>query len=148
MYMDFRYEGGTHSTTNQSEPDLVLTYGADGGTPGSLDTLLAWHNADPPSNPNSTAPLDNIEVLRNDTIQLIQHNRNPLIDHPEWAAIIFAKARGAMVTAMDRRQDRLAFTVEALGAEPGRVFVRHVLPHALGPVLVAATIAEVIDEAS
>lgn len=33
------------------------------------------------------------------------------------AAIIFAKARGAMVTAMDRRQDRLAFTVEALGAD-------------------------------
>lgn len=102
MYMDFRYEGGTHSTTNQSEPDLVLTYGADGGTPGSLDTLLAWHNADPPSNPNSTAPLDNIEVLRNDTIQLIQHNRNPLIDHPEWAAIIFANpCMGPAVVAVD-----------------------------------------------
>ena len=102
MYMDFRYEGGTNSITNQSEPDLVLTYGADGGTPGSLDTLLAWHNADPPSNPNSTAPLDNIEVLRNDTIQLIQRNRNPLIDHPEWATILFANpCLGPAVVAVD-----------------------------------------------
>ncbi|HWT14180.1 MAG TPA: Ig-like domain-containing protein, partial [Patescibacteria group bacterium] len=102
LYMDFRYEGGTHSTTNQSEPDLVLTYGADGGTPGSLDTLLAWHNADPPSNPQSNAPLDNIEVLRNDSIELIQHNRNPLIDHPEWAATIFASpCNGPAVVAVD-----------------------------------------------
>ena len=33
------------------------------------------------------------------------------------SAIIFAKARGADVTVMDMRQDRLAFTVERLGAD-------------------------------
>jgi endonuclease I len=102
LYMDFRYEGGRHSKTGQLEPDLVLTYGSDAGTPGSLDTLLAWHDADPPSMPASTAPLDNIELLRNDTIELIQHNRNPLIDHPEWAPIIFAQpCNGPAVVAVD-----------------------------------------------
>lgn len=33
------------------------------------------------------------------------------------SAIIFAKARGAHVTVMDMREDRLAFTVETLGAD-------------------------------
>jgi len=33
------------------------------------------------------------------------------------SAIIFAKARGATVTVMDMREDRLAFTTEALGAD-------------------------------
>lgn len=33
------------------------------------------------------------------------------------SAIIFAKARGANVTVMDMREDRLAFTTEALGAD-------------------------------
>jgi endonuclease I len=102
LYMDFRYEGGKHAGTGQSEPDLVLTYGSDTGTPGSLDTLLAWHAADPPSNPMSSAVLDNIEVLRNDVIQSFQGNRNPLIDHPEWATMIFANpCNGPAVIAVD-----------------------------------------------
>ena len=33
------------------------------------------------------------------------------------SAIIFAKARGADVTVMDLREDRLAFTVDRLGAD-------------------------------
>ena len=102
LYMDFRYEGGKHAGTGQSEPDLVLTYGSDAGTPGSLDTLLAWHAADPPSDPMSSSVLDNIEVLRNDVVQSFQGNRNPLIDHPEWAPIIFASpCNGPAVVAVD-----------------------------------------------
>lgn len=53
----------------------------------------------------------------------------------------FAVARLARAEAAALRRRDFILAVEALGAEPGRVFVRHVLPHALGPVLVAATIA-------
>jgi endonuclease G len=44
-----------------------------------LDILLAWHTADEPSV---------WERHRNAEIARIQGNRNPLVDHPEWAALI------------------------------------------------------------
>lgn len=85
LYMAIRYEGGSHPVTNQVEPDLELTdnrglivSGSGGGRHymGLLSDLLAWHQADPPSED---------EVLRNDVIQSFQGNRNPFVDHPEWA---------------------------------------------------------------
>lgn len=45
----------------------------------TIDTLLRWHEADPPSI---------WEKHRNQEIARIQGNRNPLIDHPEWARTI------------------------------------------------------------
>lgn len=41
-----------------------------------LPILLAWHNIFPP---------DEYEFHRNAVISEVQGNRNPLIDHPEWA---------------------------------------------------------------
>lgn len=85
LYMAIRYEGDAHPDTGQSEPDLELTNDRDdiqtgtGGTRymGVLDDLLAWHQADPPSEE---------ELIRNDIIQSYQGNRNPFVDHPEWAS--------------------------------------------------------------
>ena len=79
FYMATRYysgdgSGGTH---------LSLTNGTDssGGKWGYLDTLLAWHEAD---------PVDEFEAHRNDLIyEQFQHNRNPYIDHPEYARAVF-----------------------------------------------------------
>lgn len=84
LYMAIRYEGGTHPGTGQSEPDLELTDNrslivATSASPaymGLLSTLLAWHQADPP---------DAAERERNEVIYSFQGNRNPFIDHPEWA---------------------------------------------------------------
>jgi len=84
LYMAIRYEGGSHPVTDQDEPDLELTNDrgdiqtGTGGTRymGMLDDLLAWHEADPPSAE---------ELARNDVIQSYQGNRNPFVDHPEWA---------------------------------------------------------------
>ena len=84
MYMAIRYEGGVHPTTGQAEPDLELTDnrnlidGASGGRAymGLLSTLLEWHLADPP---------DDAERARNEVVAGFQGNRNPFIDHPEWA---------------------------------------------------------------
>ena len=48
---------------------------------GDLDILLAWNAAD---------PVDAFEMRRNDRIHAQwQGNRNPFIDHPEWAAAIW-----------------------------------------------------------
>lgn len=51
---------------------------------GLLSTLLQWNKLDPPSR---------MEKLRNDRIcKLYQHNRNPFIDHPEYANLIWKYA--------------------------------------------------------
>ncbi len=90
LYMDIRYEGGTHGVTGFPEPDLRLTDNAalitqSGGNAsiaymGLLATLLAWHDQDPP---------DEREVLRNGIVQSFQGNRNPFVDHPEWADCLY-----------------------------------------------------------
>ncbi|MCF5932996.1 endonuclease, partial [Xanthomonas perforans] len=50
-------------------------------------TLLAWHQADPP---------DDAERARNEVIFSFQGNRNPFVDHPEWAtASLFNSAKPA-----------------------------------------------------
>jgi endonuclease I len=93
MYMAIRYEGGRDPRTNQSEPDLELTddrsriviTSASPAYMGLLSTLLAWHQADPP---------DAAERARNEVIQSFQGNRNPFIDHPEWAtSALFTSTR-------------------------------------------------------
>ena len=77
LYMDVRYEGGNN------EPNLVPV---DGLTTypdpqiGVLSTLLEWHEQDPP---------DAFEKRRNDVIYEWQGNRNPFIDYPEFADIIY-----------------------------------------------------------
>ena len=48
---------------------------------GLLSTILAWHAED---------PVDDLERHRVDVVWQHQGNRNPFIDHPEWANCIFA----------------------------------------------------------
>lgn len=84
MYMAIRYEGGAHPTTGQNEPDLELTdtrskiviTSSSPAYMGLLSTLIAWHQADPP---------DAAEIARNEVVYSFQGNRNPFVDHPEWA---------------------------------------------------------------
>lgn len=94
LYMDIRYEGGNHAN-GQPEPNLIVTNerALVTVTPGGqvpavgymavLDTLLAWHQADPP---------DANEILRNEIVYGFQGNRNPFIDHPEYAACLWQNA--------------------------------------------------------
>lgn len=84
LYMAIRYEGGSDPNTGQGEPDLELTddrskiviTSSSPAYMGLLSTLLQWHQADPP---------DAAEKARNEVIFSFQGNRNPFIDHPEWA---------------------------------------------------------------
>jgi endonuclease I len=81
FYMDVRYNG-----TESGTQDLQLVNGqpaAGGNTMGDLASLLAWHFAAPP---------DEFERKRNKIIySSYQGNRNPFIDHPEYAWAVFAK---------------------------------------------------------
>ena len=92
MYMAVRYDGGTNAM-GQPEPDLritdntaLITTTPSGVTVavaymGLQSNLLDWNDQDPP---------DAGEQLRNEVVYSYQHNRNPFIDHPEWARCVFA----------------------------------------------------------
>lgn len=88
LYLDVRYEGGAHGGTGAAEPDLILTDNedlihtvadnAEVAYMGVLSDLLAWHRED---------PVDQLERMHHEAVYLFQGNRNPFIDHPEWACI-------------------------------------------------------------
>jgi len=74
MYMSTRYytedsDWGSSGMTNKSE---IL--------PWAINMLLAWSDNDPVSQK---------EIDRNEAVYGIQGNRNPFIDHPEYAHIIW-----------------------------------------------------------
>ncbi|MGE6378554.1 endonuclease [Peribacillus muralis] len=78
FYMAVRYEG------DDGEIDLELNNQVNNGTApyhGKLSVLLKWNEQD---------PVDAFERNRNEVIyNKYQHNRNPFIDHPEWASAIW-----------------------------------------------------------
>lgn len=78
MYMAIRYEG------DDGWPNLEMNQSVNNGTApylGKLSVLLQWNLADPP---------DAFEKRRNQVIyDTWQGNRNPFIDHPEWATAIW-----------------------------------------------------------
>lgn len=47
----------------------------------AIEMLIEWHEAD---------PVDNKEIARNDAVYDAQNNRNPFIDHPEFACAIWS----------------------------------------------------------
>lgn len=73
--------------------------------------LLKWNELD---------PVDGIETTRNEAVFRIQHNRNPFIDHPEYARAIWNE--GALPDEAKLRAFRAA--VEALSPE-GTLAERH-----------------------
>jgi len=78
LYMAVRYDGDDGYA--DLEPNDSV---GNGSAPfiGRLSVLLEWHAQDPP---------DAGEQARNDVIyDQYQHNRNPFIDHPEWADAIW-----------------------------------------------------------
>lgn len=78
FYMAVRYEGG------DGYPNLEMNNNVNNGTApyhGRLSVLLQWNAQDPP---------DAFEKRRNQVIyDSYQRNRNPFIDHPEWATSIW-----------------------------------------------------------
>ncbi len=79
FYMATRYEGG-NGEIDLEVVDWVNTY--PNAQHGKLSTLLQWNLQDPP---------DDFERNRNNAIFSFQHNRNPFIDYPEWAQMIWGE---------------------------------------------------------
>ncbi len=77
FYMDTRYEGN-NGESNLSVVDYVNT--SPFPEHGKLSTLLEWNEMDPP---------DEFERNRNNVIFSWQKNRNPFIDNPEYANLIW-----------------------------------------------------------
>jgi endonuclease I len=77
LYMTVRYEN-----VSTYDLELVETIPTSTGTPyfGKKSTLLTWNRIDPP---------DDFERDRNEVIYGYQNNRNPFIDHPEFADRIY-----------------------------------------------------------
>lgn len=77
FYMAIRYEGDD----GFSDLEMSSTVGSSSSRLGDLETLLAWNAAD---------PVNAFELRRNDRIHAQwQGNRNPFVDHPEWANAIW-----------------------------------------------------------
>jgi endonuclease I len=76
FYMVVRYEG------YDGELDLEMNELVDNDGPymGKLSVLLEWHLNDLP---------DAFEINRNNIVFTYQGNRNPFIDHPEFATLIW-----------------------------------------------------------
>ncbi|HNS16556.1 MAG TPA: endonuclease [Bacteroidales bacterium] len=77
LYMDVRYEGDDGEIDLEAV-DAVNTYPAP--EHGRLSALLEWNLQDPP---------DEFEMNRNNVIYAWQKNRNPFIDHPGFAQLIW-----------------------------------------------------------
>ncbi len=75
FYMSTRYH-----TEDSSWDETPMTDGAD-IKPWAVSLLLDWHHDDPVSQK---------ETDRNNAVFAIQQNRNPFIDHPEWADCIWS----------------------------------------------------------
>ncbi len=80
FYMATRYH-----TEDAGWPGSDMTDGAD-LLPWAVNLLLEWHEADPVSAK---------EIERNGTLYGFQGNRNPFIDRPEWAPLVFSPALDA-----------------------------------------------------
>ena len=81
MYMDVRYNGDSSSDgVNLTLVNGTTSTSSGNGQFGDLETLKKWHVED---------PVDDLERRRNDRAYEKQGNRNPFIDHPEYANIIY-----------------------------------------------------------
>ena len=88
MYFAVRYGGGTCSATSGSGAAIFTNTFTDSNpyvTDYGLALLRKWHVQDKVSTK---------EISRNDMIQKHQNNRNPFVDHPEWADKIFGTEYG------------------------------------------------------
>ncbi|MBW7868295.1 MAG: endonuclease [Brumimicrobium sp.] len=110
FYMAVRYEG------DNGEPDLeIIDYIPTNKSTKQpihalLSDLLAWNDLD---------PVDDFERNRNDVIYYsYQHNRNPFIDHPEYAMQIWGNSlSGIMENTTVATTRELVKIVDILGRE-------------------------------
>ncbi len=78
FYMATAYHGVNGNDWSFGHLNTV-TLPALSEAPQDVELLKQWHAQDPP---------DPAEVARNDSVQKYQGNRNPFVDHPEYAKVV------------------------------------------------------------
>lgn len=85
FYMATRYEGGDP----EIDLELIDAYSSYSlPQHGKLSTLIEWNNQYPPSN---------FERRRNERLFQIQQNRNPFVDNPDFANLIWNTKQPALI---------------------------------------------------
>jgi uncharacterized protein YjdB/endonuclease I len=110
MYVYTQYGTGFGGTTGTYTGPLNITdvvYTATGTAQAAWNLLLDWSTDD---------PVDSFEMARNNQAAVYQGNRNPFIDHPEYADRIWGTA-----TTSFSMPSTLAVTVNGTGSAAGTV---------------------------
>jgi endonuclease I len=115
FYMATRYEG-ENGEMDLEVVDEINTY--PNPTHGKLSTLLEWNMQDPP---------DAFERNRNNVIYSFQQNRNPFIDNPEFANLIWRNVAASPIsianvqimpeTAVANQEVTIAASISSSAAE-------------------------------
>ncbi len=95
FYMTVMYNDDTLNLELTDDVNLINSSAKQlGGTAylGKLSTLLKWAAED---------PVDEREISRNNAVYSIQNNRNPFIDHPEYAYYIFKEKCDSLSLSYD-----------------------------------------------
>jgi hypothetical protein len=80
LYMSLRYDGEDGGTPLRL---LVRPAAPDEAAIGGLCTLLDWNESD---------PVNSAERRRNERVERYQGNRNPFVDRPEFARVLWGRA--------------------------------------------------------
>jgi endonuclease I len=137
FYMAVRYE--SNNTYNLEMVDYVGT--AVGSVYlGKKSTLLQWHEAD---------PVDDFERNRNNVIYSLQGNRNPFIDHPEFAGAIWGSTPNAPVNlSITEAADHtitLMWSDQSDNEKGFRVYVDGFLNHSVGQNITTTTVTSLMS---
>lgn len=78
-------------------------------TIGDVATLLKWHLEEPPTDQ---------EIRRNNAVANIQGNRNPFIDHPEYAEMIYCYDGGNYNNALQKVVEQYGGYLDNINPKP------------------------------
>jgi hypothetical protein len=106
---------------------------------GKKSTLLEWHVQDPP---------DNFEKNRNDVIYSIQGNRNPFIDHPEFAPYIWGDIpnppENLIIEEMTDTSITLSWTDMSDNEEGFNIYLNGEFHHSVGENITETTVSSLL----
>ena len=99
--MAVRYEPGDDRPDEYMPDHRIVDENEETNDPldGDLCTLLSWHNRFGPTD---------IERRRNDRVFELQENRNPFIDEPGWANMVWGRQASGRVSGHDAGRSRLS----------------------------------------
>ncbi|GHU85935.1 hypothetical protein FACS1894153_2050 [Bacteroidia bacterium] len=102
FYMATRYENIFASWVSNAEAKPMLAGNAyPGYKTWVINMLLKWHNQDPVSQK---------EIDRNNAVYAFQNNRNPYVDHPDWADSVWAY-KGNPANTLENIQTNLQLNI-------------------------------------